>query len=60
MKYWVHNDIFGKRQEKRLRYMWEQGILQPTRKGTRLRRTPLSALHRLRALQARTASVEGW
>jgi len=60
VKYWVHNDVFGRRQRKRLEYLWKEGILQPDKRGTKLRRTPFSALHRLRALNARTSSVERW
>jgi hypothetical protein len=60
VKYWVQNDVFGRRQKKRLEYLWNEGILQPARGGTRLRATRLSAIHRLRALDAQTSHTRGW
>ncbi len=61
VKYWVHNDVFGKWQRKRLAYLWQEGILQPGRTGrARLAATRLSTLHRLRALGARASRRERW
>lgn len=60
VKYWVPNDVFGKDQNERLKYLWEEGILQPGRGSTRLRATRLSTLHRLRALRSRVAQKDRW
>ena len=60
VKYWVHNDVFGKDQNERLAYLWEEGMLEPGRRSTRLRATRLSTLHRLRALASRTAQQDRW
>ncbi len=60
VKYWVHNDVFGKDQSKRLAYLWEEGLLQPGRGSTRLRATRLSTLHRLRALGSHIAQKDRW
>jgi hypothetical protein len=60
VKYWVHNDVFGKDQNERLAYLWQEGLLQPGRGASRLRATRLSTLHRLRALGTRTVQREGW
>jgi hypothetical protein len=60
LKYWVHNDVFGKDQNERLAYLWEEGLLQPGRGSTRLRATRLSTLHRLRALGSRLAQKDRW
>jgi hypothetical protein len=60
VKYWVHNDVFGKDQNERLAYLWEEGLLQPGRGSTRLRATRLSTLHRLRALGNRVAQKDRW
>lgn len=60
VKYWVHNDVFGKHQKERLAYLWQEGLLQPGRGSTRLRATRLSTLHRLRALGSRIAQKDRW
>jgi len=60
VKYWIHNDVFGRRQRKRLAYLWEQGLLQPGRGGARLRATPFATTHRLRALGVHIARTERW
>lgn len=60
VKYWVHNDVFGRWQSRRLAYLWEQGVLQPGRGGARLRGARLSSIHRLRALGARTSQSDRW
>jgi hypothetical protein len=60
VKYFVENDVFGKRQSERLAYLWKEGILQPSDKSSRLRATRLSTLHRLRALQADTSATQRW
>jgi len=60
VKYWVPNDVFGKDQNERLKYLWEEGILQPGRGSTRLRATRLSTLHRLRAFHSRVAQKDRW
>jgi hypothetical protein len=59
VKYWVHNDVFGKDQNERLAYLWEEGLLRPGR-GTRLRATRLSTLHRLRALGIQAEQKDRW
>ncbi len=61
LKYHVHNDVFnGRRQARRLRYLWETGQLEPGREGARLQAARLSTIHRLRALDARKFPAEGW
>ena len=60
VKYFVENNVFGKRQNERLAYLWKEGILQPDDKSSRLRATRLSTLHRLRALQAETSAAQRW
>ncbi|MGH7340108.1 MAG: hypothetical protein ACREKH_06430, partial [Candidatus Rokuibacteriota bacterium] len=61
LKYHVHNDVFGgPRQAKRLKYLWETGLLEPGREGARLQAARLSTIHRLRALDARKFPAEGW
>lgn len=61
LKYHVHNDVFGKRrQAKRLRYLWEAGLLQAGKDGARLKAARLSTVHRARAMDARRFPGEGW
>jgi hypothetical protein len=60
VKYFVENNVFGKRQSKRLAYLWKEGILQPGDRSPRLRATRLSTLHRLRALKAETSAAQRW
>lgn len=61
LKYHIHNDVFGKaRQSKRLAYLYDAGLLRAGRTGARLSSERLSALHRLRALDARRFPREGW
>ncbi len=61
LKYHVHNDVFnGRRQARRLKYLWETGQLEPGREGARLQAARLSTIHRLRALDARRFPAEGW
>ena len=60
VKYFVCNNVFAKRQNQRLAYLWKEGILQPGGKSSRLRATRLSTLHRLRALQADITAAQRW
>ena len=60
VKYWVHNDVFGKEQKERLKYLWEEGLLQAGRGTVHLRATRLSTLHRLRALGAKIELKDRW
>jgi hypothetical protein len=60
LKFHVHNDVFGKRQEKRLQHLWESGQLEATRDRGQLRAARLSSIHRMRALDARRVPAEGW
>ena len=60
VKYFVCNNVFAKRQNQRLAYLWKEGILQPGGKSSRLRATRLSTLHRLRALQAGITAAQRW
>jgi len=60
VKYWVHNDVFGRRQSARLAYFWKVGLLQVERGRRRLLTTPFSALHRLRARGGRLWLAERW
>jgi hypothetical protein len=60
VKYFVENNVFGKRQSARLAYLWKEGILQPGDKASRLRATRLSTLHRMRALQVETTAAQRW
>lgn len=60
VKFWVPNDVFGKDQKERLAYLWQEGMLQPGRRSTRLRATRLSTLHRLRAIGARITQQDRW
>jgi hypothetical protein len=58
VKYWIHNDVLGSKQDERLDYLWEQGQLRPTVPQARATASRLAALHRLRALDARDNSRE--
>jgi len=60
VKYFVENNVFAKRQNQRLAYLWKEGILQPSEKSSRLRATRLSTLHRLRALHVETLAAQRW
>jgi hypothetical protein len=61
VKYWIHNDVRGRSQKKRLLYLWDQGQLQPDRAAPRVRAARLSSLHRMRALGARdTTRNDRW
>ena len=60
VKYFVENNVFGKRQNARLAYLWKEGLLQADDRSSRLRATRLSTLHRLRALQAETSAAQRW
>jgi hypothetical protein len=60
VKYFVENNVFARRQNQRLAYLWKEGILQPSEKSSRLRATRLSTLHRLRALHAETSAAQRW
>jgi len=60
LKFHVHNDVFGRRQTARLRYLWESGQLEARRGGARMWGARLSAIHRLRAIDARRFPAEGW
>src|SRR5262249_20803992 len=60
VKYWVHNNVFGKDQKERLAYLWQEGLLEPGRGSTRLRATRLSTLHRLRAIAVRVDQQDRW
>jgi hypothetical protein len=60
LKYWIHNDVFGGRQSARLEYLYRAGLLRASRGGARLSAARLSAVHRLRALDARKFPQEGW
>jgi hypothetical protein len=60
VKYFVENDVFGKRQNERLEYLWREGLLEPGEKSARLRTTRLSTLHRLRALRPDTSRAQRW
>jgi len=60
LKFHVHNDVFGRRQSARLRYLWESGQLEARRGGARAWGARLSAIHRLRAIDARRFPAEGW
>ena len=61
LKYHIHNDIFGSRQEQRLAYLYEAGLLKSSQSGdARLSAARLSTVHRLRALDARRFPREGW
>jgi hypothetical protein len=60
LKYHVHNDVFGKRQSQRLEYLYQAGLLRAGRTGARLSAARLSAVHRLRATDARRFPQEGW
>jgi hypothetical protein len=60
VKFWVHNNVFGKDQQERLAYLWQAGLLEPGRGSTRLRATRLSTLHRLRAMGIRLDQRDRW
>jgi hypothetical protein len=60
LKYWIHNDVFGSRQSARLDHLYRNGLLRVGPEGARLSGARLSALHRLRALDARKFPQEGW
>ena len=60
VKYWVHNDVFGGRQEGRLEYLWNEGYLKAGRGGASYRGARLSTIHRLRATDARKSPAAGW
>jgi hypothetical protein len=58
VKYWIHNDVLGAKQNARLDYLWKQGQLRPTVPQVRATASRLSTLHRLRALDAQETSRE--
>jgi hypothetical protein len=60
LKYWIHNDVFGRRQSERLEYLYGAGLLRVGRGGARLSAARLSAVHRLRAIDTRRFPQEGW
>jgi hypothetical protein len=60
LKYHVHNDVFGRRQSRRLKYLWESGQLTAREAGARLQIGRLSRIHRARSLDARRFSGQGW
>lgn len=60
LKYHVHNDVFGSRQSKRLKYLWDIGQLRASKSGAQLASARLSALHRQRAIDARRFPEQGW
>jgi hypothetical protein len=60
LKYWIYNDVFGDRQSARLDYLYRAGLLRVGRGGARLSAARLSAVHRLRAMDARKFPQEGW
>jgi hypothetical protein len=60
LKYWIHNDVFGSRQSARVDYLYKAGLLRASRGGARLSAARLSAVHRLRATDARRFPQEGW
>jgi hypothetical protein len=60
VKYFVENDVFGRKQRARLEYLWQEGLLQPGDRTARLRATRLSTLHRLRALNPGASGSQRW
>jgi hypothetical protein len=60
LKYWINNDVFGARQSERLESLYEAGSLRVGKTGARLSAARLSAVHRLRALDAGRFPREGW
>ena len=60
VKYFVENDVFAKKQNARLQYLWREGLLEPGEKSARLRTTRLSTLHRLRALRPDSSRAQRW
>lgn len=60
LKYWINNDVFADRQSERLVSLYEAGALRVGKAGARLSAARLSAIHRLRALDARRSPREGW
>lgn len=60
VKYFVENDVFGRKQSARLEYLWKEGLLQAGDKTARLRATRLSTLHRLRALSPGASRTQRW
>jgi hypothetical protein len=60
VKYFVENDVFGRKQRARLEYLWQEGLLQPGDRTARLRATRLSTLHRLRALDPGASGSQRW
>ena len=61
VKYHVHNDVFGAAPDRSgSKYLWEIRPLRAAPAAARLRGRRLSAMHRLRALDARRFPAEGW
>ncbi len=61
LKYHIYNDVFGKRrQKKRLKYLWESGMLVAKKDEAELKPARLSTIHRLRAIDAMRFPAEGW
>lgn len=60
LKYHVHNDVFGRRQSKRLEHLWASGSLRAGADGARLSPSRLADLHRLRAIGTRRVQAEAW
>jgi hypothetical protein len=59
LKYWIHNDVFGSRQSRRLKHLWETRQLVAMRDSAEYKRARLSSLHRRRARSVQ-APMEGW
>jgi hypothetical protein len=60
LKYHIHNDVFGRRQTARLKYLWEAGLLRTSERGPQFAAARLSALHRQRAIGSRRFAEQGW
>jgi hypothetical protein len=60
LKYHVHNDVFGRRQTARLKYLWETGSLRAGGRDPAVAAARLSSLHRQRAIGARRFPEQGW
>lgn len=60
LKYHIHNNVFGRQQKNRLKYLWEAGLLTARVESAGYRAARLSTLHRMRAIDARKFPSEGW
>ncbi|MGE3966427.1 MAG: hypothetical protein AB7I09_20190 [Planctomycetota bacterium] len=60
LKYHIHNDVFGQEQSERLEYLWQCGFLQADSRSTRIARSRIGHIHRMRAMDSRRMPRQEW